>query len=1441
MHGDFSRGHRPDGKRGESYLRGFAQQRRLLLDSDLNAMTDALHERLRVLSRHVACPKGSPDLGYLVTPGRLLAVFRELDGVVTASSNVTYYRDYQRKYLDRYPSLRVAADQGVAGAVTVRLRAEANGDTVFWCRSEAATTVTLSGGVPLNVPAGDDLQAVTVNLATVQDLQITLDAGEEIWIGLIESRQTATLGPRFDFASGYYYLNGLPLRNPADATWASNLIPPPANFQVDNPLRNLAANDRLLAYLEGWERHITAVEDPGVLENALGGDTDTTTRGRSTGQVKLAWVPANFDLEAFAEALCNPVLADGTLNVTTPPADPNPDPCALPVQGGYTGRDNRFYRFEVHTGGALGDALLKWSRDNGAELFAVVEATDQTLTFPANTLLQPGDLVEVLTAETIELGDASPATLDGASDSFTPSVKAVGRLARLQASTSSGTGVTFSLREPDGVAVVTLAPHFGPFPSNTLKVRRWHGLIDTTAAPVPNVHEIENGIEIELEGSFSPGDYWQYEARAGSDNANGPFQTSPHGPERSFGPLALLQFTASNQPLLLERWLDDRFPPLCELTADDIYFDGDRIGTDSDTVQEVIEELWERTGGGCCEFTLQPPQGDAGAAITDILQDSQGEVKICLEPGIYNFTTTVEITGRKVGLKGCPRAVLVATGNPPLFHVTDAGRLQLEDVILFSRSAEGARVLVDMENNAFSLEAHRTGFFAAPDPQQAAANTLAVRVGGQEPSPVDPLAPVPLTAGGAGFSGPDIRMRDCAVAASWGISAVALLSVDIAGSHFGCGAGCLWAERLFNTSIRDSDLLAGLNLSLLQGWTPEELLQEARAEQFVRELVPALDFISPAAASLSLRARRLALGSISGCRLAAGVGLALTNTSVVKLQGNVYAVSHTGAYVVEARETSVAGESFLFSGSGSGAHGVQLLMRGGFSMTDCTVSHFRVGVALGAESAGANPRSFLDVQIQNNQIDFADVGIQVGTADLNGFTGELRQVAITENNVTTQAVGILINAPAAAVPGGPQGTILLNHARVADNVITARLGIGVSGGRVALNANRIRLVIGSGTRFGIVASNTFNLVCEGNQVELQDSSGSGGVSFANPLPDESAATAGAFGPYIAAGAKTTPAGIQLSGGSGARIAGNVIQSERFQTLAGLAAENHPLLAAKENKFLSGPVACNHTDEIVFLGNAVSDLVQIISSRAGMVCDNRVRWLSSDALGNLLITSASGNWKVSDNRVDGLLRVQPSIRFTFGNRWLSAFNRAAAFSPPVFGALAAIDVLADNPQFNAALYPAARETGLVNRANVEAVNSPDPVPGAAAYAMSNADWMASYNASIADFVLEAASEFIGNVGGANVGDIIIVVAAASTEELYQAQCTDNWAGNIEVGSTGAQTAGNALSAVQVVSNRAEGSLSVRSYPRLIIALNMARQYPLAGSASPQAVVAPNLLI
>ena len=1418
MHGDFSRGHRPDAKRGKSYTRGFAQQRRLLLDSDLNAMTDALHERLRALARHTGCPKGSPDLGYLVTPGRLLALFDDLDGVVTASSQVTFFRDYSRKYLDRYPSLAIDADQGAAGSVTLRLRASANGPTVFWCRAEVATQVILSGGVPLNVPAGASLQPVTVNLAGVQDLQIAFNIGEAIWIGLIEQRQNATLAPVFNFAAGYYYLDGLPLFNPGDASWVSNRVPPLANFP------SLAVGDRLLVYLEGTERHVTSVEDPGIIENALGGDSDTTTRGRAVGQVKLVEVPAAFNLESFSQALNNPVPANGTLNVTTPPADPDPDPCALPVQGGYTGSDNRFYRFEVHTGGALGTAVIKWSRDNGAELFPVVNATNQILTFPATTLLQPGDLVEIVTEDSIESGDQALAVLNGATNSFTPAVRAVGRLARLQAGTGSGAGVSFTLREPNGIGVVTLVAHFGGFPSTTLKVRRWHGLIATTAAPVPNIVEIENGIEVELNGSFSPGDYWQYEARAGSDNANGAFQITPHGPERDYAPLALMQFNGANQPLLLERWLDDRFPPLCELEADDIAFDGDRIGSESDTVQEVIEELWERNVGGCCEFTISDTQGDAADAVRDILQETQGEVTICFEPGVYNFTTQLIITNRKVVLKGCPRAVIVAGVNSML-RVTGTGHLMLEELILFGRQVDGARILIDMIGLNSSLEARAVGLFVA-EQNPGAAPTIAIRVNDQEPAVINALSPVPFIPPPLGIAGPSIRLDQCVAAASWAISASAINGLEVTGSFFNCGRGCIGAESLANVIIRGSDLLAGINIDIISGWTPALLL--TNADQLAEQLAEILDEALISANSISIRVRQMLVAEITDSRLYADVGIAAALAHYTNLSGNLHAVNTMAIYLVNAVNTTVSSEE-LVAITPNGRFGIQLVLSGGLSVTDCFVSDFFVAIAMGGESAGANPRDFRSVQIQNNQILARDIGVQLGSVNGIAYIGTVSQVAITENTITTGAVGILINSNMPPLGGGVSHN---GQVRVADNLVTARMCVGVTGTPIEVSDNRLRLFGGSGSRFGVLALTTTNLVCESNQIELRVGTISDSISYNNPLASLSVQAVGVFGSYIAS-ANVPSAAIQLVGGTLARVAQNTSMSESG-LLNSLSVGIHNELYVKGNDFLSGPASCTQAANVVFLSNTILGRLDISNSENGIVSDNRIRFRTSDTLGgSLLITTARGKWKVDDNRADGDLEIRPEVNFIiYGLDWGYVFaDKSIGYRAYAMKGLGYIENLARDENFSALIY--SRQSG---QADIGAgAESRKSASQDVSLAISNTNWRDDYVSAMNDFILAGVRDEVSLFDNFDYGFL-----GNNVENPIQVQCNSNWAVNIEVGNTGS-VSGSAQTIVQVVGNRAEQNLSVRPYNRLVVAMNIAGDYPLAGSSQPNAIIGPNLEI
>lgn len=122
-----------------------------------------------------------------------------------------------------------------------------------------------------------------------------------------------------------------------------------------------------LAYLDVWKREVTPLKDPRLLEPALGG-IDTATRWQTVWQVRVlpnigTGASCGSDIAAW-DALIAPSPARLT-NATIVFEDPD-DPCLIPPGGGYRGLENQLYRVEIHSGGALGVARFKWSRENGS-------------------------------------------------------------------------------------------------------------------------------------------------------------------------------------------------------------------------------------------------------------------------------------------------------------------------------------------------------------------------------------------------------------------------------------------------------------------------------------------------------------------------------------------------------------------------------------------------------------------------------------------------------------------------------------------------------------------------------------------------------------------------------------------------------------------------------------------------------------------------------------------------------------------------------------------------------------------------------------------------------------------------------------------------------------------------------------------------------------------
>ncbi|HEY5880201.1 MAG TPA: DUF6519 domain-containing protein [Nakamurella sp.] len=795
MHGDYSRGHEPDRKRGRNYRRVLLQMGRPVLDSDVASMVDAVLGEVRSTTRGLSCSAGSPDLGFLVTPGRLLAIFAEAQhGLAVKRGTPDAWIDYRHRFADRYPALYLSGG-GAPAQVTVPVLQPMDpaglGRAALWARVEAPTTIKVNGiDVQLTPESPDAMQRV--EFATgglpLDPLDIAIAAGDEVWLFLLEQDEMAGTEPAFWVAPGSYHVDGLvtdargggsfpavAFPESAGFPWAASLPSPPLGGLVAPA--GLAAGGRLVVYLETWERHITAVEDPGIHEVALG-SADTCTRTQLLGQVKLATLtgvlPAgDAAADAIRAAFANVEVSGGRLNINVPESTPTTDPCALPDIAGYSGSDNRLYRVEVHRGGGLSQVRLKWSRDNGSELFAArLDGAGQNLVFDAGTALAAGDIVEVL-SNVIDLGDDALAQV-GATG-FVPAQRAVGWLAQLAAVeiAASADEVVFRLVEPDNVLEgVSLDDRFGTLPDAVLKLRRWHGILDPQqiaggGAASPGPHVLEDGLTVELSatGSYRPGQYWQHEARVLGDNANGPWRPFPHGPERRFAPLALLEFAAPAQPLRLLAWLDERFSHPCDLDADDVAFAGGRVDSTSDTVQEAIEELFERppmiVDASCGEIIIRP-ENDWQTVFDTIPEFASA--RLCIHPGTWEVSkpVTVQSKGDLVISGAGAATILRGKGIDSVLRFVECGHVRMQDVTIVGGVAGTVG-----EGLAGSLAAVSCRGLDIERVTASCADSTSRR-----------MSAVEVRSPGPGVGAPDVRVRGCHILA--GNAQVGLLVVNAA-------------------------------------------------------------------------------------------------------------------------------------------------------------------------------------------------------------------------------------------------------------------------------------------------------------------------------------------------------------------------------------------------------------------------------------------------------------------------------------------------------------------------------------------------------------------------------------------------------------------------------------------------------------------------------------
>jgi len=367
-----------------------------------------------------------------------------------------------------------------------------------------------------------------------------------------------------------------------------------------------------LAYLDLWQHHITALEDPTIQEIALGGP-DTTTRMRTVCQVKLVRVAgvedAPLECRDFADWMPTPA-ARSRLKARAMPDPLAESPCLVPARAGYRRLENQLYRIEIHRGGDASTATFKWSRDNATlvtewtgpdtantdALSVISTGFDSVRRFSPNQWVeitdhtynlhnQPGPLIQLQNAvdQTLTLqGNATRANFPR-----TPQVRAWDHQA--------------TIAKPDGAPDIFLA------------------LVEGAVS----VHEgdwieLEDGVQIFFEpgGTYTSGDYWLIPARAiiGDviwlrDDSGDALLELPLGITHHYCRLALLR-------LLSDGWSEEItdcrpvFPPL----------------TDLNNLQS------------CGEIVVHP-EDDLHAVFDRI--PAGGSAKLCFHPGTWALTATV--------------------------------------------------------------------------------------------------------------------------------------------------------------------------------------------------------------------------------------------------------------------------------------------------------------------------------------------------------------------------------------------------------------------------------------------------------------------------------------------------------------------------------------------------------------------------------------------------------------------------------------------------------------------------------------------------------------------------------------------------------------------------------------------------------------------------------
>lgn len=353
--------------------------------------------------------------------------------------------------------------------------------------------------------------------------------------------------------AGRYYVDGMLIENEHDVAITAQPDLPHSN---SNPF---SEQGRYLVYLDVWERHITALDDPAIREVALGGP-DTTTRSKTVWQVKTKWIDAELtggckDIPGYGDVIRTPT---GLMSAREKPGVSTTDPCSIPPGAGFRGLENQLYRVEVHIGGDRTLATYKWSRDNGSVVTTIEKIADRKITVDS---LGPDAMLGFAPEQWVELSDDT-----------------------LELQGLPGQLLQIESIDP-GLRIITLKSVATPLDAtNTLdginaalrpKLRRWDGTGVMNAAA--GYVDLEDGIQVAFtNGDYRSGDYWLIPARTAMGAEGGHIEwlhtgnvwqeRAPFGIKHHYCRIAVVKNSGGEKPIEIE---DCRciFSPLTRLSG----------------------------------------------------------------------------------------------------------------------------------------------------------------------------------------------------------------------------------------------------------------------------------------------------------------------------------------------------------------------------------------------------------------------------------------------------------------------------------------------------------------------------------------------------------------------------------------------------------------------------------------------------------------------------------------------------------------------------------------------------------------------------------------------------------------------------------------------------------------------------------------------------------